>query len=382
MQSVSQSSRPTFDEGGDVSVEAEPRIQVGGSDGATVDGGDIGDLRVPDETNFNLQCTGALLTFRSHISKQELKVRLERILCGAGGTKRVKIIELWIAHEHGMSDPTVPYEHTHVAFKVRPRFQSQNPRVFDYLLEDGINAIHPHVRVINFPGGKNTQWDRVRNYISKEDPELAGLRDSLKKSYCEVIAEQPTLKDVLMKEIKCKKNLTLVNGLISLYGVLSKPTCEVVGELRNWQQELFNSISPEIPSDDRTIQWWWESTGNTGKTWFVKWLLSNHPSDYYAITDVGSGKDFATIVESAFNEGWSGHCILVCLSRTEECNFRALYKSLEKVKDGLLTTTKYRGKTTVFNSPHVVVLANWPPMIEFEDGKSTLSSDRWKIVEI
>ena len=40
------------------------------------------------------------------------------------------------------------------------------------------------------------------------------------------------------------------------------------------------------------------------------------------------------------------------------------YDTLEAVKDGLITATKYRGKNLNFNSPVVVVMANKLPLID------------------
>lgn len=45
---------------------------------------------------------------------------------------------------------------------------------------------------------------------------------------------------------------------------------------------------------------------------------------------------------------------------------------MEELKDGLITSTKYRPTVKIFKAPHVVVFSNHPPMLDM------LSLDRWK----
>lgn len=53
------------------------------------------------------------------------------------------------------------------------------------------------------------------------------------------------------------------------------------------------------------------------------------------------------------------------------------YASLESIKNGMVCNTKYETGVKVFNSPHIVIFANFPP--EDED---LLSADRWVISEL
>lgn len=65
-------------------------------------------------------------------------------------------------------------------------------------------------------------------------------------------------------------------------------------------------------------------------------------------------------------------CIMLDIPRANNGNVS--YASLESIKNGLVCNHKYETGTKVFNSPHVVVFANFPPV---EPDK--LSSDRWHI---
>ncbi len=53
------------------------------------------------------------------------------------------------------------------------------------------------------------------------------------------------------------------------------------------------------------------------------------------------------------------------------------YATLEAVKNGLICNTKYETGVKVFNPPHVIVFANFPP-----DDESQLSADRWHIISL
>lgn len=52
------------------------------------------------------------------------------------------------------------------------------------------------------------------------------------------------------------------------------------------------------------------------------------------------------------------------------------YEALEAIKDGIFFSTKYESGMVVFDSPHVVVFANFPP------DRTQLSADRWRITNI
>lgn len=134
-------------------------------------------------------------------------------------------------------------------------------------------------------------------------------------------------------------------------------------KLLKWQEEVVESI--KLPPDDRTICWYWSEQGNIGKTTLCKYLAVMHQA---TILTNASGKDIAYALPD--------HPKIVCfnLVRSQETYFN--YTALEEVKDGLMFSSKYKSKTRIFNSPHVLVFANWQPC------KEKLSSDRWVITDL
>lgn len=138
-------------------------------------------------------------------------------------------------------------------------------------------------------------------------------------------------------------------------------------ELYVWQQQLLGRLLQ--PADDRHILWRWESTGNTGKTALAKYLVYHHKALYV------SGK-FADIAQGFvhFAKANGGEAPKIILIDAPRCNVDYIsYQAMEKLKDGMMFTSKYESQMLQFPSPHVVVFANCEPNLE------KLSEDRWDV---
>ena len=147
-------------------------------------------------------------------------------------------------------------------------------------------------------------------------------------------------------------------GLASLKSKLES------AQLRSWQSGVRNVV--EQSPDGRSVYWYWDSRGNTGKSFMVDWLVAFHKA---VVFTHGKMHDIA----HAYN-----HEPVVCfdLSRTQEEKLDAVYMALECFKNGRMFSGKYESTTKVFETPHVFVFANFAP------DKTKLSEDRWKITEI
>lgn len=132
---------------------------------------------------------------------------------------------------------------------------------------------------------------------------------------------------------------------------------------RPWQQDLLDVLS--VPcTDDRTVTWYVDEEGRSGKTVFGKFLVTNHSALY--LTN-GKTADAACIYDS--------HPI-VLFNYTRSQSERINYEVLEMLKDGILMSGKYVPVQKVTKSPHVVVFANFRPNEEM------LSKDRWNIIDM
>ena len=130
-----------------------------------------------------------------------------------------------------------------------------------------------------------------------------------------------------------------------------------------WQQKVIKIVLKE--PDERTINWFYEEIGNTGKTFLTRYLLSAHPS----CTRFENAK--SADLKYAYN---GEHIVLFDRSRSSEHIFN--YEALESLKNGSMFSPKYESASKVYKIPHVVVFANWLPDM------CRLSLDRWNIVKI
>lgn len=134
-------------------------------------------------------------------------------------------------------------------------------------------------------------------------------------------------------------------------------------KLYTWQKEIVD-ICLSMP-DKRTIHWYWDLSGNTGKTTLAKFLSFYHG----AIPLRGKTNDILYCAA----EHRSNVYIFIA-PRSNEDYFP--YEGLELIKDGFYMCPKYESKPIIRSWPHVFVFAN------FEPNMLKLSCDRWSIRQI
>jgi len=131
----------------------------------------------------------------------------------------------------------------------------------------------------------------------------------------------------------------------------------------NWQFGL--SVILAGQPDRRKVYWYWESIGNTGKSYYaLNW--NNGRSFGYVVT----GGRHSDIFYAYGNEP----VVFFDWARDSEDAFP--YKVVENFKNGYFLNTKYESHACRFDIPHVVVFANFSP------DESKLSRDRWVIKNI
>lgn len=123
--------------------------------------------------------------------------------------------------------------------------------------------------------------------------------------------------------------------------------------------------------DRRTIYWFWEHEGNSGKSSLVRHLLATR-------TDValcgGRAIDAAFAIAQRQKQKLKSKVVIFDIPRSNKNH--VCYNGIEMIKNGVYFSPKYESGQILFNYPHVVILANFPPMID------RLSVDRWCIHEI
>lgn len=122
--------------------------------------------------------------------------------------------------------------------------------------------------------------------------------------------------------------------------------------MKPWQQDLLNKIEKE--PNDRTIMWYWEDTGNVGKTWFGKYLRDKKKGK---LLDCSKKVDLAYMLR-----GHTGDVVVFNIVRSmDEQYMQHVYGLCEAIKDDCVVSTKYEPCDVPLLKQHVVVFANIPP---------------------
>lgn len=143
-----------------------------------------------------------------------------------------------------------------------------------------------------------------------------------------------------------------------------------IKHLYGWQLDIIDKIKDRCTMFDRTIHWYWEPDGKTGKTTLVKYLVDN---DKVCVTG-GVNNNSLYIMAQYLEKNGFPRVVVIDLTRTAENHLS--YNAIEQIKNGLIVSGKYESCTIRFNTPHVLVLSN------FEPEEHKLSDDRLNIVRI
>jgi len=131
--------------------------------------------------------------------------------------------------------------------------------------------------------------------------------------------------------------------------------------LRPWQQHVVDCISG--PISNRTVHWFYEEVGNSGKTTLAKHLVLK----YGAVVIQGAGKDILHQASKCKDTK------LYILDIPRCADGHVSYQAIEALKNGLWFSGKYEGSMCVRNPAHVVCFSNHHPDV------AMLSRDRWDI---
>jgi len=141
----------------------------------------------------------------------------------------------------------------------------------------------------------------------------------------------------------------------------SKVTREELIPRNGWQSRLAEDL--EAAPDSRKIIWFFDSVGNSGKSYFATHY--NTKRSYYITggraADIYYGYQYEPVV-------------FFDLARMKQDIVQ--YDVMESFKNGQFYSTKYECKNVKFQIPHVVVFSNFYP------DTTKLSADRWDIRDI
>ena len=136
--------------------------------------------------------------------------------------------------------------------------------------------------------------------------------------------------------------------------------------LRPWQSDVVSIL--RHPIHDRTIHFVYDPIGNAGKTTFCRYLTTNDEfKDKCQLLHPSRGVDMAYLLRPR-------EIYLLDFPRASKEHIP--WATIESIKNGHVTSTKYECVEKIFKIPHVIVFCNNLP----EDG--TLSEDRINIIQI
>lgn len=212
---------------------------------------------------------------------------------------------------HPSPDDAEKCWHFHAHIEFATKFESENPRIFD------LNGVHPSIAGRFGPA-----------YAAKDGNYISNREDSFWKP---------------------------------------APRPKVLEPSFPWQLALREQLTSE--PDDTTVTWVWEPEGGCGKTSFAKWACVTKELGT-AILVGGRSVDIKHAISKMIEAKRTPRVVFVNVPRDGSVSYRAL----EEVKDGIFFSAKYDSGMCCFDSPHVVVFAN------FEPDKSRLSKHRWNVI--
>ena len=188
---------------------------------------------------------------------------------------------------------------------------------------------------------------------------------ALKKLICDKVHWEETRNEKAALMYCCKEETR--NGKQWTVGM--PRLINIIKALRPFQSDLEDIC--ELEPDDRKIIWVFDPIGNMGKTQFLKYMNVKHN----AIFSYGGKKN--DIINLVFNNkeyllNSNNPIMIYSFPRDIEPNHIS-YESMEQIKDGCISNTKFEAGCFCCNSPHVIILANCLPIF------NKLTNDRWDV---
>lgn len=331
------------------------------------------------DTNFRLRCKRFMLTYRTHVPKGPLVDFIQRHNAAA---------VVVVAHETG--DSQTPYDHSHVLVQLVDTPDIINCRWFDItnsqfgpgVDNEGIVIIHPHVQRIE----SNSHWDAALAYTGKEDPANRGYYDAygarLRGKRGHKAAAEPLDIDAIMAcdELADVYKLyplpSQVLAAKAIFAAKSAPRRTARNRpYWEWQRDLATELDQSRTDTARSIRWFVDPVGHTGKSIFCQEYRDKSPKgSVLLMSSAGADKDLAFILaDHVMKYGNKLRTVFVDLPRATLDN--QVYTFFEAILNGEVTSVKYAGMNVSFDPVHLCVFANWYPRMDM----TAMSLDRWDV---
>lgn len=166
-------------------------------------------------------------------------------------------------------------------------------------------------------------------------------------------------------KIKSRNGKTFVKGFV----IPEFIDCIQLKDFYEWQKEVLDLIEND---NNRKIHWFYEKTGNTGKSALCKYLAIHNG----ALVLSNKGTDMKNgIVNYHKLTGFYPKLIVVDIPRSVDQKYLS-WTGIEEIKNGLFFSSKYESGMVIMNSPCVLIFSNISP------NRRKISNDRWVIKQI
>jgi len=147
----------------------------------------------------------------------------------------------------------------------------------------------------------------------------------------------------------------------------------IIKDLKIWQKEIIDMCLVE--PDSRTINWLYDSRTSIGKTALTKYMVTKHGAVFFT---GGKKADIACqmALEKQNGRDLNNKMIIIFNYSCEDSNIN--YAAFEGLKDGLISSSKYKSSGLIFNHPHIWILANTMPDVEH----TTKRLNVWKVWQV
>jgi len=178
------------------------------------------------------------------------------------------------------------------------------------------------------------------------------------------------LKDVDDVANYCGKDETHDKIFRIAWGYPEPAYVEEIERLYSWQEDVVKILAQE--PDKRTLHWYWEANGCTGKTTFQKYVFTHYDN---VVVLSGKAADMKQGV-ICFIESNKTTPRIVLINVPRSAQGFVSYTGLEEIKDMFFYSGKYEGGMVCGKPPHIFVFANEEP------DYSKLSLDRFNVRNI
>lgn len=153
-------------------------------------------------------------------------------------------------------------------------------------------------------------------------------------------------------------------------------------KLRSWQYELFKIMTGENKEilKDRKVILVQDCCGNTGKSWFQKWLRVGQKTLLVRSLPISSVDRLISAVH-ILNKTYEVDAYLIDLTRTqgEDQSYNDLFAAIEQIKNGHIIDVMYgKYNESIFKPPMILLFTN----NNISNFRNYLSHDRWLVYTI